>query len=478
MTAERFDLIVIGSGSGNTLITRKWLSQESGQGRSRTAAIIDAGTFGGTCLNAGCIPTKMFVYPAGLARSAAVEAPPLGVDTELNGVRWQQIRDRIFGRIDPISSSGRNYRAEDPAVTLIEETVRFTGPRTLVTSSGRVLEGGQIVIAAGSHPVLLDIPGADLPQVHTSETVMRIDALPQRMLVIGGGAIAAEFAAIFSGFGSEVTQLIRSPQLLESADPLISQKFTAAAAKQWRLLPETSADRIEAAGPGTVRVFANNGFAEEFDLVLIAIGRKASTAALGADFDTRPSGALMVNQYQQVLKDGKPVPGVWALGDITNDYQLKHVANHEARVVAHNMTHPEQLEAVLHSRSLPPVPAAVFTHPQIAMLGMTSPEAETYAAENGIEITEYVQSYGDTAYGWAMEDTESVAKVIAEKATGRLLGAHIIGPEASILIQPLIQAMSFSTDLRVFARGQYWIHPALTEVVENAVLGLDFDPLD
>lgn len=487
MTKERFDLIIIGSGSGNSLLSRQW------PGAGQSVAIIEAGTFGGTCLNVGCIPTKMFVYPSELARACAVEAPRLGVGaapqpgTLRSGVHWRQIRDRIFGRIDPISRDGRDYRAQDPAVTLIEDHVRFTGPKTLRTSSGRNLEGQQIVIAAGSHPVLPQIPGIGLPQVHTSDTVMRLDELPRRVLVVGSGVIAAEFAAIFSGFGAEVSQMIRGTRLLRSADPLISERFTAAASRQWRLLPEHVIERIDPAQPeainpttkpttDAVRVQASGGFREDFDVVLLAIGRAPSTAGLdvgAAGFDTRASGALAVDEYQRVLSGGAPVPGVWALGDIANDYQLKHVANHEARIVAHNAAHPGDLRAARHDA----VPAAIFTHPQIAILGMTSPQAQAHAEQTGAEVVEYIQDYGSTAYGWAMEDSHSVAKVIAEKATGRLLGAHLIGPEASTLIQPLIQAMSFNIDLRRMARGQYWIHPALTEVVENAALGLDLDPL-
>lgn len=465
-----FDLIVIGSGSGNSILTPYW--------QDKKVAIVEAGVFGGTCLNMGCIPTKMYVYPAFLAWQAA-EGARLGVDTRFEGVQWPQLRDRIFGRIDAISAAGREYRAQAENVTLIEERVRFTGPKTLVTASGAELSAEQIVIAAGSSAQLPEIPGIDLPQVHTSDTVMRIDELPRRVLVVGGGVVAAEFASIFAGFGVEVTQLIRADRLLRAMDPLVSEKFTAAAQRQWRLATGLKLASIapSASGGVDVQTIADDGgpgLREDFDLVLVAIGRKANTPGLdvaAAGFDTGETGILAVDEYQRVLSAGQPVPGIWALGDVANDYQLKHVANHEARIVAHNAEHPDDLRRANHHA----VPAAIFAYPQVASVGMTSPEASAYAAEQGLEVVEYVQNYGSTAYGWAMEDQLSVVKVIAEKASGQLLGAHLIGPEASSLIQPLVQAMAMRTNLREFSRGQYWIHPAMAEVIENAVLGLDLE---
>ena len=153
---------------------------------------------------------------------------------------------------------------------------------------------------------------------------------------------------------------------------------------------------------------------------------------------------------------------------MSSDYQLKHVANHEARVVAHNLAHPGDLRSFDHRY----VPQAVFTSPQIASVGLTE---EQLKAQGRSYVTKS-QAYGDTAYGWAMEDTTGVCKVIADPATGELLGAHLMGYQASNLIAPLIQGMSFGQTVLQMAQGQYWIHPALSEVVENALLGLELAP--
>lgn len=464
-----FDLIIIGSGSGNSLLSDEWAD--------RRVAIVDGGTFGGTCLNVGCIPTKMYVYPAELAHST-VEAAKLGIDTGLEAVHWPKIRDRIFARIDAISAAGRHYRdAEQDNVTLFSENARFTGPKTLRTASGAELEGGQIVIAAGSRPVLTQIPGQDLPQVHTSDTVMRIPELPKHILIVGGGFIAAEFAHIFASFGSEVLQINRSEKLLRHEDRDVSDRYTAAAQRQWNVRLNCTVGAIHELPDGRVRAVleqTDGGPPSEVDVdvVLMATGRRPNTDSLdvqAAGFDLGPHERLSVDQYQRVLANNQPVEGVWALGDVSSAYQLKHVANHEARTVAHNLVHPDALRASDHRY----VPAAVFTRPQIASVGMTEETAKQHAAEHGLQIVMNLQAYGSTAYGWAMEDNDGFVKVIAEKGTGKLLGAHILGHEASMIIAPLIQAMSFGIDAHTAARGQYWIHPALTEVVENALLGLD-----
>jgi len=202
------------------------------------------------------------------------------------------------------------------------------------------------------------------------------------------------------------------------------------------------------------------------DLLLVATGRVPNGDLLDAEqagVDVK-DGRVVVDEYQRTT-----ARGVFALGDVSSPYQLKHVANHEARVVQHNLQcdwdDTESMTVTDHRY----VPSAVFTDPQIASVGLT----QNQAVAQGFDISVKIQDYSGVAYGWAMEDTTGIAKLIAERGTGRLLGAHIMGYQASSIIQPLIQAMSFGLTAPEMARGQYWIHPALPEVVENALLGLD-----
>ena len=482
-----YDVIVIGAGPGGYVCAIR-----AAQLGLKTACI-DAAlgkdgkpALGGTCLNVGCIPTKMYAYPAGLA-ALPPEARSLGVGLEFTGADFPAIRDRIFTRIDGISRDGLRYRRDDLDYTsVIQEEVRFVGPRRVRTASGREITADQVVVAAGSRPTLPAIPGLDLPSVHTSDTVMRLDRLPRRLLVVGGGFIACEFASVFAGLGTEVVQVNRGHRLLKQHDMSVSTTFTKIAARRWDLRTGWTPAGIEPvedaerAADGWVRVRLDRaegqeqtGIVEEAieaDAVLIAVGRTPNTDRLdpaAAGLDVTDDGVLASDQHQRALSDGAPVEGVYVLGDVANTWQLKHVANHEARVVAHNLEHPDDLRA----NTLGPVPAAVFTHPQVASVGLTVEQA---LADYGADaITVKTQSFGDVAYGWAMEDTEGVCTVVAEKATGRILGGHILGHEAANLIQPLVTGMAFGIDAHRLARGQYWPHPALTEVVENALLGLD-----
>jgi mycothione reductase len=448
---EHYDLAIIGSGSGNSLVTPDFDDWR--------IAIIEEGTFGGTCINVGCIPTKMYVYAAEVANTVR-EAARYGVDATLDDVRWRDIRDRIYRRIDPISISGREYRAHGPNTVLYEAHADFSGPGSLRLSTGEEITADRIVVAAGSRPTVPD-EVAGVP-FHTSNTIMRIDALPRRLAVVGGGFVGAEFAHIFSAFGTEVTVISRSSPLLRHLDLDIARRFTEIARDRWDLRLDAEV-ATASAHEGGVRLELTDGSSVEADELLVATGRmpnsdRLNLGAIGAD--VRTDGRIVVDQFQRTTAEG-----VWALGDVCSPHQLKHVSNHEARVVAHNLAHPDDMIAADHRF----VPAAVFTHPQIAGVGLT----EEQARDEQIEFVSVTQPFGETAYGWAIEDTTSVCKLLADPATRRLLGAHIIGPHASTLIQPLIQMLAFGQDVHEVARDQYWIHPALAEVVENALLKLD-----
>jgi mycothione reductase len=456
---EHFDLAIIGTGSGNSLVTPDF--------EGKRVAVIEGGTFGGTCLNVGCIPTKMFVYAAEVATSAR-DAARFGVDVTVQGVRWADVRDRVFRRIDPISEGGRRYRIEGPGTTALLGHARFTGDRRLTIDLGvegeRTITADQVVVATGAHPVVPEVVADSGVDFHTSDTIMRIDDLPERLVIIGGGYIAAEMAHVFSSFGTAVTVVARSSLLLRHLDDDISTRFTALARTQWDVRTDTEVTRVERHGTG-VRVHledSSGASTVDGDLLLVATGRRPNTAELGVEeggIELHDDGRVVVDEVGRTS-----APGVWALGDVSSPYQLKHVANAEARAVAHNLVHPDDLRPLPHEH----VPSGIFSHPQIASVGLTEQEC----VERGIAHVTKVQAYGDTAYGWAMEDTTSVCKVIADPATGLLLGAHLMGPDATSLIQPLIQAMALGSTVGELARGQYWIHPALAEVVENALLGL------
>ena len=450
-----FDLAIIGTGSGNSLVTPDF--------DDKRVAIIESGKFGGTCTNVGCIPTKMYVYAADVANTVT-HAAKYGIDATIDGVRWPDIRDRIFGRIDPIAESGKDYRVNGKNTTAFLGRATFTGPRALRIDTGDEVTADQIVIATGAHPEVPTAVSESGVPFHTSDTVMRLDELPKHLIILGSGFVATEFAHIFSALGSRVTVIARSNALLRQLDTEISQRFTAIAGEQWDVRLNAQLTKVSG-GATEVRLDFADGSHVSGDVLLVATGRSPNTADLGleqAGVETHDDGRVKVDEHGRTN-----VEGVWSLGDVSSDYQLKHVANHEARVVAHNLAHPGDLRSFDHRY----VPQAVFTSPQIASVGRTE---EQLKAEGRKYVTKS-QAYGDTAYGWAMEDTTGVCKVIADPATGELLGAHLMGYQASSLIAPLIQGMSFGQTVQQLGRGQYWIHPALSEVVENALLGLELD---
>lgn len=458
---EHYDLTIIGTGSGNSILDERYAGKR--------VAICEQGTFGGTCLNVGCIPTKMFVYAADVAQ-AVTHSTRLGLDAHIDKVRWPDIVSRVFGRIDPIAAGGEDYRRNDPHITVYASHTRF-GPKTddgrytLRTEAGDEFSSDQVVIAAGSRayvpPAIVDCGVT----YYTSDDIMRIPELPEHLVIVGGGFVAAEFAHVFSALGVRVTIVVRGDCLLSHCDETICRRFSVLAAEKWDLRTHENVIGSHHDGDRIV-LELDDGKTLPADMLLVATGRVPNGDLLDAELagvEVDEDGLVIVDEYQRTT-----ARGIFALGDVSSDYQLKHVANHESRVVKENLLREwDDTDAMVRSDHRF-VPSAVFTEPQIATVGLT----EEQALDEGYDVVTKIQAYGDTAYGWAMEDTTGIAKLIGDRATGKILGAHVMGYQASSIIQPLIQAMSFGQTAAEIARGQYWIHPALPEVIENALLGL------
>ncbi|OZF42885.1 mycothione reductase [Rhodococcus sp. 14-2470-1b] len=459
-TPEHFDIAIIGSGSGNSIADDRFADL-------KVALFEEHSPFGGTCLNVGCIPTKMFVYASEVAQTIR-DSSRYGIDATIDKVRWPDIVNRVFGRIDPIAAGGKDYRENgSPNVTLFSGHATFVGPRTIDTGTGSVITADQVVVAAGSRPVIPDAVAESGVRYYTNSDIMRLPELPEHIVVLGSGYIAAEFAHVFGALGSKVSIVARKNALLRGLDVDVSTRFTELAQRSWDV--HLDSGEVSAVSDGDrVGLELKDGTRVLGDVLLVAVGREPNGDRLGAEaggIELDDEGRIVVDEFGRTTADG-----VFALGDVSSEYQLKHVANHEARIVQHNLLQHEWNDTssflAFDHRF---VPAAVFTHPQIAEVGLT----EEQARDEGFDIAVKIQDYGDVAYGWAMEDRDGFCKIVAEKKTGRILGAHVIGAQAPTVIQPLIQAMSFGTTVPEMARGQYWIHPGLPEVVENALLGLD-----
>jgi mycothione reductase len=284
------------------------------------------------------------------------------------------------------------------------------------------------------------------------------------MVIVGGGYIAVELAHLFCGLGVRVSLVNQADSLLETFDPEVSGRFTELASKRWDV--RLSAEVTGAHQRGDqVAVEVGDGPPVTGELLLVAAGRAPDTADLDLDragVRLREDGRIEVDEYGRTTAEG-----IWSLGDASTPYPLKHVANAEARTLAHNLAFPGDLRPYPHDW----VPAAVFTEPQIATVG-----AREQDLSHGRRYVTAVHEYADVAYGWALQDNAGFCKLYADPATGTLLGAHIMGSQAPLLIQPLVQAAAAGQRLDDLARAQYWIHPALGEVVENALLKLPLEP--
>lgn len=448
---RHFDLAILGTGSGNSIPTE--------QMEDWSVAMVEPDTFGGTCLNRGCIPSKMFVHSADVARTIKT-AGTFDVAGAFEGVDFAAMRNRVFGRIDPIAAGGETYRRQQPHITVFDQPARFTGAKEL-TSGKDTFTADRIVLAAGSRPFLPPITGLEDVTVHTSDTIMRLDDLPQRLVIIGGGAVAAEMAHVFDALGSSVTMVLRSDRLLTIEEPDIGYALTTEFSHRGlQIRPSTKAVSVTRS-PGGIDVALDDGSTVQTDVLLVAAGRVSNGDRLALDvagIDVDEGNRPVVDEYMRTT-----VEGIWALGDLeAHHHDLKHVANAHAKAIRHNVMNPERpIRPVL-----PNQPRATFTDPEVASVGLLESEARA----QGHNVVVGQREYGATAYGWALEDTKSFAKVVVDADSRLILGGHIIGPMASILVQTLVQGMTFGQTAEELATGMVWPHPALTEVIEQALL--------
>ncbi|MCW3989103.1 MAG: dihydrolipoyl dehydrogenase [Candidatus Bathyarchaeota archaeon] len=451
-----YDVLVIGSGSGMTIA-------DAALNKGMSVAVVESGPLGGTCLNRGCIPSKMILYPADVINIIR-EAGKLGIKATIEEIDFAYIMERSAKLIEEDVSHMEEGVQHVPGLDMYREVGEFVSDYTMEVA-GETIRGENVFIVSGARPLIPPIRGLEDAGYLTSQNVWEIRERPESILIVGGGFVAVEFAHFFSSVGSQVTLLSRSPRLIKFAEPEVSELLGKKMGE--RINIHYNVEAIEATMSGDMKEIVTmnkeTGETRSFQgaQIMVAAGRRSNADLLkpektGVQLDRR--GYIIVNEYLETSK-----PRVWALGDALGKHMFKHVANYEAGVAWNNFTHDHK-KAVDYSA----VPYAAFTHPQVAGVGMT----EQQALDAGREVLVGFYEYRNTAKGSAMGVEDGFVKIIVEDRTFRVLGGSIIGPYAPVMMQEIVNAMNTPRGTIDSIQNAIYIHPATPEVVQRASYSL------
>ena len=451
---KEYDVIAIGSGSAMNIVSAMMQSSPS-----LRVAVIDKDEPGGICLTRGCIPSKILLCPAELVRTIE-RAPAFGIDVEIKGVDFTSVMKRMRSLIDGEIESIRQGLTQSPNIDYYRSIAKFVGPYKL-KAGPETITSKMILLCIGSKPIVPPISGLKDVGYHTSDTILHEMRLPNSIAIVGGGYIAAEYGHFLSAMGSIVTVIGRNPQFLPQEEPEVSALAKKELGKHMTVLTNYEVVEASRTSEGKKKLAAvHRGTRERkmitSDEILIASGRGPSSGILHPErggIKTDEKGWIVVDDYLESSQ-----PNVWAFGDANGKHLFKHAANYESTIVYYNAVLKRRIKADYHA-----VPHAVFTYPEIASVCLRQKEAiERY----GILIS--FERFEDTAKGEAMA-LKDYFEVILAKESLRILGAHIIGPYASVLIQEVINLMYTRDQSAQPMLEAMHIHPALSEVVQRAI---------
>ncbi len=442
-----YDVIVIGSGSGGEIV-------DAALSQGYTVAWVDKGPLGGTCLNVGCIPSKMIIYPADRIMEIK-EAEKLGIKATITEINFKSIMKHMKESINE-SHEHMKQGLHQP----IKGFQYYKGEAAFVDDytigiNNELITGEKIFIGSGARPTIPPIDGINDVDYLTNNNVFDLQEKPESLIIVGGGYIAAEFAHFFSAMGTQVIILQRGNRLMSNAEPEISDLLKTTLEKRMTIITDFEVTAVEQ--QNQIRVSGKhtvNGDTKQFsaEKMMIAAGRTSNADRLnvektGVKLDEK--GYIRVNDFLETTKKN-----IWAFGDAIGKYMFKHVANEEALISWQNASSDHQ-----HKMNYQSVPYAVFTYPQIAGVGLTEKEA---TQQHNILVGK--AQYADVAKGEAMMEVDGFSKAIVNKEDGTILGFHIIGPYAPILIQEVVNAMALGGQIGYIGQGMH-IHPALPELI-------------
>ncbi len=456
--SEAFDVIVIGAGPGGYVCALR-----AAQLGLKVACVEKRATLGGTCLNIGCIPSKALLQSSENFHAASHDFAAHGVEIPEVKLDLARMMARK-GEVVTANVKGVEFLFRKNKVTWLKGTARIIAPG-LVDVDGTEYAAKNIVIATGSESVPLPGVDVDEKQIVTSTGGLELDRVPERLAVIGGGYIGLELGSVWRRLGSEVTVIEFLDRLVPTMDAEVARAFERVLGKQgikFRLGTKVTAARPGNAGVTLTVEPVKGGPAEEItaDVVLLAVGRRAITEGLGL-----AEAGVATDERGRVRTDGHyatNVPGIFAIGDVIDGPMLAHKAEEEGVAVA------EIIAGQAGHVNYGAIPGVVYTWPEVASVGQT--EEELKAA--GVAYTVGKFPFTANARARAMGDTDGFVKILADKATDRVLGAHIIGPDAGTLIAELVTAMEFGASAEDIARTCH-AHPSLNEAVKEAALAVE-----
>jgi glutathione reductase (NADPH) len=439
--SDDFDLITIGAGSGGVAASRR------AAGYGARVAIFEAGRVGGTCVLRGCVPKKLLMY-GGQFRDAFEDAGGYGWTLEeMPRFDWPTLLARKNRELDRLN---RLYLGmlETAGVTLVQGHARLVDGNT-VEAEGRRYRAGAILIATGGHPVRLAVPGME--QALTSDGLLEMPDLPRRLLVIGGGYIGVEFASICRGFGAEVTVVIRSRHILNGFDDDIRQALEVEMARRGIAIHAGVQPAALEPVAGGFALIARDGRRFEADRVLCATGRRPNSAGLGLE----AAGVAVTDTGAVTVDDGSrtSVPTVFAVGDVTDRVNLTPVAIAEGRAFVETRFNANPTRVRYAN-----IPTAVFSNPAIGTVGL----AEHEARARGHEIDIYRTGFRPMKHTLSGREERVMIKLVVDRATDRVLGAHMLGADGPEIVQGLAVALNCGATKKDFDRT-IGLHPSAAE---------------
>lgn len=452
---KEYDILVIGSGSGASIV-------DTALRRGLRVAWVDKGPLGGTCLNVGCIPSKMLIFPADRLMEIQ-EAGKLGIDVEVRAVDFRAMMERTRRTVRETQEGIRQGIRHTHGLDFYELEGFFVDDRTMQVGEERI-RGEKVFIASGARPLIPPIEGIETADYLTNDNLFQLREQPESLVIIGGGYVGVEMAHFFAAVGTRVTILQRNERLVPGEEPEISALLRRKMAERMEIHTRTEVVGVEQRDEGLLVIARDLDTGERRTFatarLLIAAGRRSNAdllrvEAAGIEVDER--GYVRVNDYLETNREK-----VWALGDANGRAMFTHVANREAMIAWHNSNSDHKIAMDYQA-----IPHAVFSHPQIASVGLTEAQAR-----GAFDYLVGRAGYQDVAKGEAMMESDGFAKAIVERESGRIRGFHIIGPYAPILIQEVVNAMANGGEIGLISRGMH-IHPAMPELILAALRNLE-----